>query len=99
MKFRYRACKPSASLAISALSCPAKAGHPVITDNLVVTGSPAFAGDDDGEATDRTKNHDALDAHEPAPSRRLGRRAQILREEGERPAPGEIGRRFVVARG
>src|SRR4029453_5701271 len=30
---------------------------------------------------------------------RLGRRAQILREEGKRPAPGEIGRRLVVARG
>src|SRR6266536_4132733 len=26
------------------LSCPAKAGHPVITDNLVVTGPAAFAG-------------------------------------------------------
>jgi len=29
------------------LSCPAKAGHPVITESLAVTGSPAFAGDDD----------------------------------------------------
>jgi hypothetical protein len=27
-------------------SCPAKAGHPVITESLEVTGSPAFAGDD-----------------------------------------------------
>jgi hypothetical protein len=55
MRFRYRACKPSASLAISALSCPAQAGHPVITDSLVVTGSPAFAGDDDEEANQPTK--------------------------------------------
>jgi hypothetical protein len=37
------------------LSCPAKAGHPVITENLVVTGSPAFAGDDDKEANGPTK--------------------------------------------
>src|SRR5215831_2989954 len=36
----------------SPLSCPAKAGHPVITENLVVTGSPAFAGDDDREVND-----------------------------------------------
>src|SRR6516225_10889261 len=32
-------------------------------------------------------------------SRRLRRRAQMLREEGERPAPGQIGRRLVVASG
>src|SRR5262249_12116679 len=37
----------------SASSCPAKAGHPVnadltaLSDNSLVTGSPAFAGDDD----------------------------------------------------
>jgi hypothetical protein len=49
------ACKPSASLAMSALSCPAQAGHPVITDSPVVTGSPAFAGDDDEEANQPTK--------------------------------------------
>src|SRR5262249_16362180 len=36
----------------SPLSCPAKAGHPVITENLVVTGSSAFAGDDDREVND-----------------------------------------------
>src|SRR5262249_12248883 len=29
------------------MSCPAKAGHPVITESLAVTGSPAFAGDDE----------------------------------------------------
>src|SRR5262249_47811046 len=37
------------------VSCPAKAGHPAITENLVVTGSPAFAGDDDGEVNDPSK--------------------------------------------
>jgi hypothetical protein len=31
-------------------SCPAKAGHPVITERAVFTGSPAFAGDDEGES-------------------------------------------------
>jgi hypothetical protein len=31
------------------------AGHPVITERLVVTGSPAFAGDDDGKLNDPTK--------------------------------------------
>src|ERR1051325_444710 len=30
-------------------SGPAKAGHPVITEHSVFTGSPAFAGDDEGE--------------------------------------------------
>src|SRR6266536_1602562 len=49
-------CRPLHSL----LSCPAKAGHPVITERLVVTGSPAFAGDDDGKLNDPTKNHRAL---------------------------------------
>jgi hypothetical protein len=53
----------------SSPSCPAKAGHPVITEYLVVTGSPAFAGDDDKEATDRTKNHHALDAYAAAAAR------------------------------
>jgi hypothetical protein len=28
------------------LSCPAQAGHPVITDNAETTGSSAFADDD-----------------------------------------------------
>src|SRR5262249_27122205 len=42
------------------LSCPAKAGHPVITDSLEVTGSPAFAGDDRREATNPTRKHHAL---------------------------------------
>src|SRR5262249_5383495 len=37
------------------LSCPAKAGHPVTTENLVVTGSPAFAGDDDRGVNDPSK--------------------------------------------
>jgi hypothetical protein len=36
----------------SRLSCDTKAGHPVIMENLVVTGSPAFAGDDDREVND-----------------------------------------------
>src|SRR5262245_66591173 len=35
----------------------------------------------------------------PRSLRRLRRRAQMLREEGERSAPGEIGRRLVVASG
>jgi hypothetical protein len=39
------------------LSCPTKAGHPVITESLMVTGSPAFAGDDDGAGQRSTKNH------------------------------------------
>ncbi len=43
---REACCLQIGSLA-PPLSCPAKAGHPVITENLVVTGSPAFAGDDD----------------------------------------------------
>jgi hypothetical protein len=34
---------------------PAKAAHPVITERLVVTSSPAFAGDDDGKLNDPTK--------------------------------------------
>src|SRR5215831_9283708 len=42
------------------LSCPAKAGHPVITENLVVTGSPAFAGDDDRDVYDPSKNQHVL---------------------------------------
>jgi hypothetical protein len=34
---------------------PAQAGHPVITDSLVVTGSTDFAGDEDEEANQPTK--------------------------------------------
>src|SRR5215813_1016598 len=41
-------------------SCPAKAGHPAITESLVVTVSPAFAGDDDSGVNDPSKNHHAL---------------------------------------
>jgi hypothetical protein len=41
---------------------PRESGHPAITENLVVTGSPAFAGDDDDdtEVDDPSKNHHAL---------------------------------------
>src|SRR5262249_10848815 len=42
------------------VSCPAEAGHPAITENPVVTGSPAFAGDDDREVNDPSENHHAL---------------------------------------
>src|SRR6516165_3610031 len=51
------------------LSCPAKAGHPVITENLVVTGSPAFAGDDDREVNDPRKNHHTLGIRKAQPYR------------------------------
>jgi hypothetical protein len=50
-------------------SCPAKAGHPVITENLVVTGSPAFAGDDDKEANGPTKTPSRANSAMP-PTRR-----------------------------
>src|SRR5215469_5439403 len=39
------------------------------TENLVVTGSPAFAGDDDREVNDPRKNHHALEIRTAQPYR------------------------------
>src|SRR5262245_37697276 len=41
-------------------SCPAKAGHPAISESLVVTVSTAFAGDDDSGVNDPGKNQHVL---------------------------------------
>jgi hypothetical protein len=63
------------------LSCPAKAGHPVVTESLVVAGSPArachrpglrpdpLAGDDDREANRPTKTPSRANSAMP-PTRR-----------------------------
>src|SRR6266498_2595790 len=62
------------------LSCPAKAGHPVITENLVVTGSPAGACHRAGLRPDPLAGDDDKEAHGPTktPSRAILQFRQLI---------------------